>query len=94
MRPLPSTPRALTEALLNLEAFIDAAHGAQITVGQIKPIACAAMAAQGKRVWVALVRRDNESLVDLLQRMDAALGKAQDENTPVDEVSPLLGLKR
>ena len=52
------------------------------------------MAAQGKRVWVALVRRDNESLVDLLQRMDAALGKAQDENTPVDEVSPLLGLKR
>ena len=68
-RLLPPTPRALTDPLLNLEAFIDAARGSQVTIGEIKPIACAAMAAQGKKIWVALVRRDNEAVVNLLQRL-------------------------
>ena len=93
MRLLPPTPRALTHPHLNLEAFVDAGRG-QVTIGQIKPIHCAAMAAQGKKIWVALVRRGDESVVDLLERLDAALGKAQDDDVPVDEVSPLLKLKR
>ena len=43
---------------------------------------------------VALVCRDNETVADLLQRLDASLGKALAENTVVDEVLPEIKRRR
>jgi hypothetical protein len=40
------------------------------------------------------VCRDNETVADLLQRLDASLGKALAENTIVDEVLPEIKRRR
>jgi hypothetical protein len=45
-------------------------------------------------VRVALVCRDNETVADLLVRLDASLGKALAENTIVDEVLPEIKRRR
>jgi hypothetical protein len=58
------------------------------------PIRRAALAAQGKKARVALVCRDNETISDLLRRLDASLGKAMAENTAVDEVIPEIKRRR
>jgi hypothetical protein len=41
----------------NIQSFLDASRG-QITIGEIPPIRSAALAAEGKKVRVALARRD------------------------------------
>ena len=41
-----------------------------------------------------LVCRDDETVVELLQRLDEALGKAMAENTTVDEVLPEIKRRR
>ena len=53
-----------------------------------------ALAAEGKKVRVALVCRDNETVADLLQRLHASLGKALAENTVIDEVLPEIKRRR
>jgi hypothetical protein len=63
----------------HIQAFLDNSHG-QITIGEIPPIRRATLAAEGKKVRVALVCRDNETVADLLQRLDASLGKALAES--------------
>ncbi len=78
----PSTPN-----LGNLQAFLDNTRG-QITIGEIPPIRRAALAAQGKKARVALVSKDTETLAQLLERLDAALGKAMAADTVIDEVLP------
>lgn len=54
----------------------------------------ASQAAEGKKVRVALVCRDTETVADLLQRLDTSLGKALAENTVVDEVLPEIKRRR
>lgn len=71
----------------HLQAFLDRTRG-QIALGEIPPIARAAYAAKGKKIRVALVAREGESVADLLQRLDTALGKAMAENIVIDEVVP------
>ena len=71
----------------NIQAFVDGTRG-QLTVGRIPPIPCATLAAVGKTVRVALVRRPKETLSELLQRLDAALGKVLADDQPIDEVLP------
>ena len=77
----------------HIQAFLDNSRG-QITIGEIPPIRRATLAAEGKKVRVALVCRDNETVADLLQRLDASLGKALAENTAVDEVLPEIKRRR
>ena len=77
----------------NIQAFLDDSRG-QITIGEIPPIRSAALAAEGKKVRVALVRRDNESVAELPLRLDSSLGKAIAENTIVDEVLPEIQRRR
>src|SRR6266481_6998627 len=86
-------PPARTAALDNLQAFLNGTRG-QITIGEIPPIRRAALAAEGKKARVALVCRDNETISELLQRLDASLGKAMAENTVVDEVLPEIQRRR
>jgi hypothetical protein len=82
-----------TASLNNLQAFLDDSRG-QITIGEIPPIRRAALAAEGKKARVALVCRDDETISELLQRLDASLGKAMAENTVVDEVLPEIKRRR
>ena len=71
----------------NIQAFVDGTRG-QLTIGKIPPIPCAALAAVGKTVKVALVRRPKETVSELLQRLDTALGKVLADGQPIDEVLP------
>ncbi|GAC1675036.1 MAG: hypothetical protein NVS9B2_24860 [Steroidobacteraceae bacterium] len=70
----------------HIQAFLDNSRG-QITIGEIPPIRRATLRQRGKRC-ASPVCRDNERVADLLQRLDASLGKALAENTVVDEVLP------
>jgi hypothetical protein len=86
-------PNSLTGSFANIQAFLDDTHG-QITIGEIPPIRSAALAAQGKKVRVALVRRDNETISELLLRLDTALAHALENDTAVDEVLPEIKRRR
>ena len=77
----------------HIQAFLDDTRG-QITIGEIPPIRRAVLAAEGKKARVALVCRDDEPVSELLQRLDAALGKAMTENTVINEVLPEIQRRR
>lgn len=79
--------------LTHIQSFLDNTKG-QITIGEIPPIRRAALAAQGKKARVALVAKDAETIAQLLQRLDAALGKAMAEDTVIDEVLPEIKRRR
>jgi hypothetical protein len=83
----------LTSSLNNIQSFLDNTRG-QITIGEIPPIRRAALAAQGKKARVALVARDTETVAELLQRLDVALGTAMAEDTVIDEVLPEIKRRR
>jgi hypothetical protein len=76
-----------TATLGHIQSFLDNTRG-QVTIGEIPPIRRAALAAQGKNARVALVCKDGETITQLLERLDAALGKAMAEDTVIDEVLP------
>lgn len=82
----PSSPPTSFE---HIQAFLDHSRG-QITIGEIPPIRSAALAAEGKKVRVALVRRDGETVADLLLRLEAALAS----KTVIDEVLPEIKRRR
>ncbi len=84
---------ALTSSLNNIQSFLDNSRG-QITIGEIPPIRRAALAAQGKKARVALVARDAETVAELLQRLDVALGTAMADDTVIDEVLPEIKRRR
>lgn len=90
---LMKSPFAPVATFKHIQAFLDSSRG-QITIGEIPPIRRATLAAEGKKVRVALVCRDNETVADLLQRLDASLGEALAENTVVDEVLPEIKRRR
>jgi hypothetical protein len=71
----------------HMQAFLDKTRG-QITLGEIPPIQRAALAAVGKKVHVALLSRDGETMGQLFERLDAALGKVMADNSVIDEVLP------
>ncbi|MGA7538897.1 MAG: hypothetical protein WBW93_09025 [Steroidobacteraceae bacterium] len=86
-------PPSRAAPLSHLQSFLDDTRG-QITIGEIPPIRRAALAAQGKKARVALVGRDGETISQLLERLDAALGKAMAEDTVIDEVLPEIKRRR
>jgi len=86
-------PTGADDRFEHIQSFFDTTRG-QLTIGEIPPIRRAALAAVGKKVRVALVCGETESVSDLLQRLDAALGKAAAENTVIDEVLPEIKRRR
>jgi hypothetical protein len=56
-------------------------------IGQIYPIPCAAVASDAHAMYAALLRRDGETLVNLLQRLDMALDKALTQDIFTDEIN-------
>jgi hypothetical protein len=86
-------PSLHTTPFPHLQSFLDDTRG-QITIGEIPPIRRAALAAEGKKARVALVGRDGETIAQLLERLEAAVGRAMAEDTVVDEVLPEIKRRR
>ncbi|HEX6039362.1 hypothetical protein [Longimicrobium sp.] len=59
----------------------------EITIGRMGSIQCAAVAADGHNALAMLVRRPEESLHDLLSRLDEAIRLAVEEDEYIDEIN-------
>lgn len=82
----PKAPsKAPSSALANIEFLIDG--NGDITLGAVGPVRCAATAADEDQCLAMLVRRPGESLAELLQRLDAAIGDAYENSIFIDEVN-------
>jgi hypothetical protein len=71
--------------LENIEALIDGEGN--ITIGRIGPIRCAAVAADDDQALAMLVGRKDESFYNLLERLDAAIGMAWEQDIFTDEIN-------
>ena len=58
-----------------------------ITVGVIEPVGCVATATDGSNCLAMLVRRDGETLHQLLRRLDLAVARAFVDDIFTDEVN-------
>ena len=93
-KPTPAAPRSISakpltspgQFLPNLEQFVLSGDG-QIAIGAIKPIACAAIANDGHNMLAALVRRPDETLQQLLERLDQAVQLALNDAVFTDEIN-------
>jgi hypothetical protein len=93
-KPNPSAPRGVTTTpattagtfLPNLEEFVIHGDG-QIAIGAIRPIACAAIANDDDNMLAALVRRPDETLQQLLERLDQAVQLALNDEIYTDEIN-------
>ena len=86
----PAAPRSPTAANLilpNLEAFLET-DGPEISIGAVGPIQCAAVAADPHNMLAALVRRPGETLQQLLERLDAAVLLAMEQDIFTDDINP------
>ena len=80
-----ASPKAPSNALANIEFLIDG--NGDITIGRVGPIRCVATAADEDQCLAMLQRRPGESLVELLQRLDAAIEDAYENGVYIDEVN-------
>lgn len=85
--PKPAQPAAAPH-FENIEWLIDGAG--EITIGSVGPIRSAATAANEDQSLAMLVRRDGETLFQLMTRLDAAIANAVDEDRFI-ELERLLG---
>ena len=86
-RPGGPKPRRLKNTpLANIEWLLTE-HGS-ITVHNMQGLGCLAAAADEEGSYAMLLRRDKESLLELINRLDAAIARAADNNVVVDEVNP------
>ena len=72
----------------NIEAILE--EGGDITVGRVGPIECVASASTSVDCPVMLVRREGESFVALLRRLDRldrSIAKAWEQEITIDEVN-------
>jgi hypothetical protein len=85
-----SQPRSVEMAVTGIPSLANIAelirHG-QITVGVIRPMGCVAIASNAHQSLAMLVRRKGESLPQLLERLDLAVGKALHEEICTDEIN-------
>jgi len=68
-------------------AALLARTGGHITLGRIAPIEGAAVAVDERAVIATLVRRDGESVHELLQRLDEAIGAALHQGAVTNEIN-------
>ena len=83
-RRVAPTPTDASE-LAHIAALIDG--GDQITIGSMHPIKCAAIANDSHNSLAMLQRRPQESLQQLLERLDAAISLAWNKNEFTDEIN-------
>ena len=83
------TPKSASTAWPNIEAFFEAGEG-DISLGAIDHVPTlrhTAIASDEHNMLVALVRRPGESLHQLLDRLERALGPAIEDQVFVDEIN-------
>ena len=91
-RPGGPKPRRLKKVPLpNIEWLLT--ERGSITVQELQGLGCIAAAADQEGSYAMLVRRDHESIPDLITRLDAAIARAAENNVVVDEVNPPGGFK-
>lgn len=78
-------PDVAAFTLPNIAELID--HG-EITVGVLEPVGCVAVASDEGNTLAMLARRKEETLLQLLTRLDQAIAKAYDEEIFTDEINP------
>ncbi len=71
--------------LENIEMLID--DSGEITIGKVGPVRCAATASDDHQCLAMLVRRTDETLETLLERLDSAIAGAVEEQIFVDETN-------
>jgi len=71
--------------LKNIEELID--NNGEITIGRVGPVRCGATACDEAYCLAMLVRRPNESLEDLLVRLDSAIEDAIEHDIFTDEIN-------
>lgn len=93
-QPASYTQNPILSLLPNIAELMDCGG---ITVGQMDPVGCVAVANTEDGCLAMLRRRQDESLGHLLIRLDRAIAKAMNEgvytdemNTPIKEASPSL----
>ena len=84
-RGLTTRTATAAEPWPNLQDLLD--EGGTLTIGQIAPIPCAAIAADQHTMLVALVRQPNESLAKLMTRLDLALGETNATGETIDHLN-------
>jgi len=91
-KPTPRATRRLTRApatdasfLPTLEQFV--ADDGQISIGTVGPISCAAIANDEHNMLAALIRRPDETLKQLLERLDRAVQLAWEHDIFTDEIN-------
>lgn len=62
-------------------------NGGDVTLGRAGPVACAVTASDEDQCLVMLVRRPDESLSELLGRLDAAIYNALENQVFTDEIN-------
>ena len=90
-----NAPRGVStpgDALGNIDELISS--GGQISLGDIEPIPCAAIANDEHNCLAMLKRRQGESLRDLLVRLDAAIAIAWNEERFIDEINTPIPVSR
>lgn len=75
-----------SDELANIAELID--DGGQISIGQLYPIPCAAVANADHDCLAMLQRRPEETFHQLLKRLDAAVATARDSGIRIDEINP------
>lgn len=69
----------------NIDALVKS--GGEVTIGRIGPVRCGATAADEDQSLAMLARQPEESLEELLDRLDRAIVKAWDEGEYIDEIN-------
>ncbi len=72
------------ESLRVLDGFVKA--GGTVDIGRIGPSGCAAIAVDPRRVWVLLMRREGETLPQLLDRLERRLSRCLMHGAPYNEL--------
>ena len=85
VRPSPGGDAAVNLSLPHIADFLDEG---EITLGQMYPVGCVAIASDGHNTLAMLRRRDGETLAQLLARLDHAISQAIDEDIFTDEINP------
>lgn len=80
------TPSSRASPLQNIEWLIGDGRGA-IHVGRVGPIECVASAADEDLCYAMLARRDGETLLQLLHRLDQSIAIASETAETIDEIN-------
>jgi len=75
----------MVQLTTNIETLID--EGGEITLGKLAPFDCVATACDDVNCLAMLVRRNGETLDQLIKRLDKAIRLAWTDDSFVDEVN-------